>query len=73
MHPDDAAAYYAKQFGSARAALDSFSQRDLEDYEGRALRVSLENLCRAERLEAEASRQATVEKASQTLSFSCAA
>ena len=52
MHPDDAAAYYASKYGSARAALDSFSPRDLEDYEGRALRVSLENLCRAERLAA---------------------
>ena len=63
MHPDDAAAYYASKYGSARAALDSFSPRDLEDYEGRALRVSLGKLIRAEGLAAEASRQAVAAKA----------
>lgn len=68
MHPDEAAAYYASKYGSARAALDSFCPRSLEDYEGRALRVSLENLCRAERLAAEASRQAVAAKAALYLS-----
>lgn len=62
MHPQDAAAYYTKQFGSAQAALDGLAGTWV-DADDREVRQLLLTAAYNDKLAAaEASRIATVEK-----------